>query len=79
MKTVVNFQVYIRRGMSLLYGKPLTSQERACFVEVVKILEHFVMLYLELVILYIACFLLGYEFACLPLLYLSSVWNMLSF
>jgi hypothetical protein len=79
VKTVVNFQVYIRRGMSLLYGKPLTSQERVCLVEVVKILENFFMLYLELVILYITCFLLGYEFACLPLLCMSSVWNMLSF
>jgi hypothetical protein len=57
VNTVINFQVYIRRGMSLLYRKPLTFQERVCFVEVVKILEHFDMLYLELVILCIICFL----------------------
>jgi hypothetical protein len=79
VKTVINLEVYIRRGMSLLYGKPLISQEGVCFVKVVKILEHFDMLFLELFILYITGFLLNSECACLPLLYISSVWDKLSF
>jgi hypothetical protein len=78
----MNFQVFVRRRISLLSGKPLASQERACFVEVFKILEYLVCyIWRRLFIIIICTVFLFYalNLHVYFLLYMYFLWNKVSF